>query len=107
MVVSDSSGLGYNALSAPGRLIMTNKLLNLCRTDDELAIVLGQNWLTTPITTWFAKWDSIRRGFCSGHRHLSAAAPLLVAARPLPKLSEDVRRFPRAMSQCLQPPGRT
>jgi len=41
MVVSDSAGLGYAALSAPGRVMVTRKLANLCRTDDELAIVLG------------------------------------------------------------------
>ncbi len=41
MVVSDTAGLGYAALSAPGRVMMTNKLLYFCRTDDELAIVLG------------------------------------------------------------------
>jgi Zn-dependent protease with chaperone function len=41
IVVSDSSGLGYNALAAPGRIMITRKLLNLCRTDDELAVVLG------------------------------------------------------------------
>lgn len=41
MVISDSAGLGYNALSAPGKILLTNKLLNFCRTDDELAIVLG------------------------------------------------------------------
>jgi predicted Zn-dependent protease len=41
MVVSDTAGLGYSALSAPGRIMITNKLLSLCRTDDELAIVLS------------------------------------------------------------------
>jgi Zn-dependent protease with chaperone function len=41
MVVSDTAGLGYAALSAPGRIMITNKLLSFCRTDDELAIVLG------------------------------------------------------------------
>lgn len=41
MVISDRYGLEYNALAAPGRIMITRNLLNLCRTDDELAIVLG------------------------------------------------------------------
>jgi Peptidase family M48 len=41
MVVSDNAGLGYAALAAPGRVMLTHKLLNFCRSDDELAIVLG------------------------------------------------------------------
>ena len=96
MIVSDSTGLGYNALSAPGRIIMTNKLLNLCRTDDELAIVLGHELAH------------------HAHNHLvrqmgqypAADLPAQVIALPfrlLPwvppdrsqKLSEDVRRVSR------------
>jgi Zn-dependent protease with chaperone function len=41
MAVADRYGLEYNALAAPGRVMVTTKLLNLCRTDDELAILLG------------------------------------------------------------------
>jgi Zn-dependent protease with chaperone function len=41
MIVSGSAGATYNTFAAPGRLLITPRLLNLCRTDDELAIVLG------------------------------------------------------------------
>ena len=41
MLVTGSAGATYNTFAAPGRLLVTHRLLNLCRTDDELAIVLG------------------------------------------------------------------
>ncbi len=41
MVVTGLAGGGANAFAAPGRIMITSKFLNLCRSDDELAIVLG------------------------------------------------------------------
>jgi Zn-dependent protease with chaperone function len=41
MVVSGKAGSDYNAFAAPGRIMITQKMVGLCRTDQELAIVLG------------------------------------------------------------------
>jgi Zn-dependent protease with chaperone function len=96
MAVSDSSGLGYNALAAPGRIMITRNLLNLCRTDDELAVVLGHE------LAHHAHNHLVRRL----GQYPAADLPAQVIALPsrllpwLPKdrsqkLSEDVRRVSR------------
>ncbi len=41
MVVTGRAGGEATAFAAPGRIMITSRLLNLCRTDDELAMVLG------------------------------------------------------------------
>jgi predicted Zn-dependent protease len=41
IVVTGRAGDAANAYAAPGRILIASRLLNLCRTDDELAIVLG------------------------------------------------------------------
>ncbi len=41
MLVSGNTGATYNTYAAPGRILITYRLLNLCRSDDELAIILG------------------------------------------------------------------
>jgi Zn-dependent protease with chaperone function len=41
MVVTGSAGASCNTYAAPGRILISHRLLNLCRSDDELAIVLG------------------------------------------------------------------
>ncbi|WP_169311480.1 M48 family metalloprotease [Desulfobacca acetoxidans] len=41
LIVAGRSGSEVNAFAAPGRIMITRRFLNLCRTDDELAIVLG------------------------------------------------------------------
>lgn len=41
MVLTGRAGDATNAYAAPGRIMIASRLLNLCRTDDELAIILG------------------------------------------------------------------
>jgi Zn-dependent protease with chaperone function len=96
LVVSPSSGFGYNALSAPGRILITSKLLNFCRTDDELAVVLGHE------LAHHAHGHQVRQM----GQYPAAGLPAQVIALPfrllpwLPEnrsrnLSEDVRKVSR------------
>jgi len=41
LVVTGQGGRAYNAYAAPGRIMITRAMLEMCRTDDELAIILG------------------------------------------------------------------
>ncbi len=41
MVVRGAAGQEYNAYAAPGLVMISYKLIALCRTDDELAVILG------------------------------------------------------------------
>ncbi|MGQ9922194.1 MAG: M48 family metallopeptidase, partial [Desulfobacca sp.] len=41
LMVSGQSGSAYNAYTAPGMIMISRKMLEFCRSDDELAIILG------------------------------------------------------------------
>ncbi len=41
LLVTGQAGNAFNAFAAPGCLMITRAMLEMCRTDDELAIVLG------------------------------------------------------------------
>ncbi|MBM4287268.1 MAG: hypothetical protein FJ135_03800 [Deltaproteobacteria bacterium] len=41
MVVTGRSGADVNAFAAPGLIMVTRRFVQLCRTDDELAVILG------------------------------------------------------------------
>ena len=41
LVVTGQGGRAYNAYAAPGRIMITRAMLEMCRTDDELAVILG------------------------------------------------------------------
>lgn len=41
LIVSGQGGSAYNAYAAPGCIMISRAMLEMCRTDDELAIVLG------------------------------------------------------------------
>jgi len=41
LIITGQAGSFYNAYAAPGRLMITRAMLEMCRTDDELAIILG------------------------------------------------------------------
>lgn len=41
LLVTGRGGQEYNAYAAPGRILLTRAMLEMCRTDDELAILLG------------------------------------------------------------------
>ncbi len=41
LVITGQAGNAFNAYAAPGCILITRAMLEMCRTDDELAIVLG------------------------------------------------------------------
>jgi len=41
LIVSGQGGSAYNAYAAPGCIMITRAMVEMCRTDDELAIILG------------------------------------------------------------------